>query len=128
MFATTTDIADGIAIKIADVLIAAFKVKESREPTSEEVQDLFDELTEERVAEMLGLPTSDENEVDKNVDSTDDASVEGSETEEENQASDVIKGSEKLEENTVPEVSAKVDDINKTASQKRKIDVILPPN
>jgi len=127
MFATTTtDIADGIAIKIADVLIAAFKVKESREPTSEEVQDLFDELTEERVAEMLGLPTSDENEVDKNVDSTDDASVEGSE--EENQASDVVKGSEKLEENTVPEVSAKVDDINKTTSQKRKIDVILPPN
>lgn len=45
--------ADNIASKIAEVLIQAFKGKEGREPTAEELEALFDEVTEERVEEML---------------------------------------------------------------------------
>mmetsp|Transcript_8694 Transcript_8694/g.12955 ORF Transcript_8694/g.12955 Transcript_8694/m.12955 type:complete len:122 (-) Transcript_8694:28-393(-) len=104
---STTDVADSIASRIADVLISAFKVKECREPTSEEIQDLFDELTEERVAEMLGLPSSDE---PTNIDCPDDASDEGS---------------EKSGEDIIEETKAEVLEVEiKSTTQKRKIDEI----
>lgn len=45
--------ADCIASKIATVLIDAFKVREGREPNNEEMEDLFNEITEERVQDLL---------------------------------------------------------------------------
>jgi hypothetical protein len=59
--------ADNIAVKIAEVLIQAFKDKEGREPNGEELEALFDEVTEERVAEMISGQSKHANdeEVDK---------------------------------------------------------------
>ena len=48
-------VADDIATTLANILINAFKVREGRDPTNEEIQDMFEELTEERINEMLGL-------------------------------------------------------------------------
>ena len=45
--------ADEIAKKIIDMLINAFKKRENREPTNEEVGELMDELSEERIAVLL---------------------------------------------------------------------------
>ena len=44
---------DEIAKKIIDMLINAFKKRENREPTNEEVGELMDELSEERIAVLL---------------------------------------------------------------------------
>ena len=59
--------ADNIAVKIAEVLIQAFKEKEGRDPNGEELEALFDEVTEERVAEMISGQSKHANdeEVDK---------------------------------------------------------------
>lgn len=48
------DQADNIASKIAEIMIKAFKEKEGRDPTTEEIECLFDEVTEERISAMLG--------------------------------------------------------------------------
>jgi alcohol dehydrogenase class IV len=47
--------ADDIATQLSTILINAFKERESRDPTNEEIEEMFDELTEERINEMLGL-------------------------------------------------------------------------
>lgn len=46
--------ADDIAANITKILVDAFKAKENRDPTAEELEMLLSELTEERIAEMLG--------------------------------------------------------------------------
>jgi hypothetical protein len=45
--------ADDIAAKITKMLVEAFVAKEGRTPTSEEVEDLIGEITEERIQELL---------------------------------------------------------------------------
>lgn len=46
--------ADDIAANITRILVDAFKAKENRDPTPDELDQLLSELTEERIAEMLG--------------------------------------------------------------------------
>lgn len=95
--------ADSIAAKIAEVLIQAFKGKEGREPTAEELEALFDEVTEERVAEMLNGNSPEEK--DEAVDNS-------SEDEEE----DVKDNEEDVK------VNEEVDNSNKTLSSDIKLD------
>jgi hypothetical protein len=45
--------ADDIATVIGKILIRAFTEKEGREPTSEEIEMLFEEMTEERIESLL---------------------------------------------------------------------------
>jgi hypothetical protein len=45
--------ADDIATVIGKILIKAFTEKEGREPTSEEIEMLFEEMTEERIESLL---------------------------------------------------------------------------
>jgi hypothetical protein len=47
--------ADDIASKMIGILVGKFKEREGRDPTAEEVGQLLEELTEERVAELLGM-------------------------------------------------------------------------
>ena len=51
--------ADVIASKITNILVTAFKEKENRDPTSEEVVQLLEELTEERINELLNNSSGD---------------------------------------------------------------------
>ena len=46
--------ADDIASTLIGFLVTAFKQREEREPTNEEIQELMQELTEKRIKEMLG--------------------------------------------------------------------------
>ena len=46
--------ADNIATFISGVLLKAFKDKEGRGPTPDEMESLFEELTEERINELMG--------------------------------------------------------------------------
>jgi hypothetical protein len=46
--------ADDIAQHITKLLIEAFEAKEHRKPTNEEVAELLEELTEERIAMLMG--------------------------------------------------------------------------
>ena len=48
------DDANSIAAFLLKTLIEAFKLKENREPTTDEIKSLYDELTEERIAELMG--------------------------------------------------------------------------
>jgi hypothetical protein len=45
--------ADDIATVIGKILIKAFTEKEGREPTNEEIEMLFEEMTEERIESLL---------------------------------------------------------------------------
>lgn len=51
---STQDPADMIAIQITKILIESFIKKENRQPTNDEIDDLMNELTEERVAKLMG--------------------------------------------------------------------------
>ncbi len=51
--------ADEIAKKIMELLIESFKSKENRDPTEEEIEQLRDELTAERIAQLLGQNNDD---------------------------------------------------------------------
>ena len=51
--ADSNEQADDIAKKIIDMLVEAFRAREAREPTGEEVEMMLSELTEERVASMM---------------------------------------------------------------------------
>ena len=46
--------ADDIAKHMIDVLVNAFQAREGRDPTPDEVGEMLEEMTEERIAEMLG--------------------------------------------------------------------------
>ena len=46
--------ADAIATKLTTYMIDGFTAKEGRPPTTEEIEQLFDELSPDRIAEMLG--------------------------------------------------------------------------
>ena len=52
----TRDVADSIAGDLIKILVDGFKKKEGREPDEEEIGHLLEELTEERIQEMLSLP------------------------------------------------------------------------
>lgn len=45
--------ADDIASQITAMLVDAFRKKESRDPTPEEVEQLIEEMTEERIEELF---------------------------------------------------------------------------
>lgn len=45
--------ADDVAAQITKVLVDAFKAKEGRDPTPEEVEQLIEEVTVERIEELL---------------------------------------------------------------------------
>ena len=81
--------ADDIAAEITKILVKAFVAKEGREPTTDEVQMLIEELTEERIESMLGGVLDAET---NGADSED-----GSDQEED--------GSEASEEEVVPDVA-----------------------
>lgn len=51
--------ADEIAKKIMELLIESFKSKEMRDPSEEEIEQLRDELTAERIAQLLGQSNED---------------------------------------------------------------------
>ena len=60
--------ADDIATKMIGILVAKFKEREGRDPTADEAEQLLGELTEERVAELLGMElTESEQELSKEV-------------------------------------------------------------
>lgn len=76
--------ADDIAAEITKILVKAFTSKEGREPTSDEVQMLIEELTEERIESMLsggldeeGEDSGGENESDKEGDAVSASADEG---------------------------------------------------
>jgi hypothetical protein len=46
--------ADEIASKLIELLVEGFVAKQGRAPNASEVEQLFGELTEERVAELMG--------------------------------------------------------------------------
>lgn len=52
--------ADDIASKMIGILVEKFKDKEGRDPGPEEVEQLLEELTEERVTELLGMDVQEE--------------------------------------------------------------------
>ena len=67
--------ADEIAMKIMEFLIESFKKKESRDPTEEEIEQLRDEMTAERIAQLLsnegeGDEEDEENKGDDAVETT----------------------------------------------------------
>ena len=45
--------ADEVAKKLIEMLVGAFKTRENRDPTPEEVEELMSELTEERITALL---------------------------------------------------------------------------
>ena len=47
--------ADDIATKMIGILVEKFKEREGRDPNADEVGQLLEELTEDRVAELLGM-------------------------------------------------------------------------
>lgn len=49
--------ADNIASRILEILIDGFKAKEGRDPTEEEVEQLLEEMTEERIHQLMGEET-----------------------------------------------------------------------
>eukprot|EP01031_Cornospumella_fuschlensis_P051135 gene51135-62530_t len=54
--------ADSIAAQITKMLVDAFKAKEGRDPTPEEVEQLIEEVTQERIEELLGGAVEQEQE------------------------------------------------------------------
>ena len=60
--------ADDIAAEITKILVKAFTAKEGRAPTAEEVEQLTEELTEERIESMLGGLGDDDEESAVNSD------------------------------------------------------------
>lgn len=117
--------ADDIAGKISNILISAFKTKEGRDPTNEEIENLFEELTEERINEMLtGVPviqadchTADGVDGDGNVEVMVEAGVEETKGEESCQVQKISEV-EKEESKRKDVLGAENEDSNK----KRKID------
>ncbi|RYH30712.1 hypothetical protein EON65_04365 [archaeon] len=69
--------ADDIASQITNMLVEAFKAKEGRDPTPEEVEQLIEEVTQERIEELLGATAST-----LEADAEDNSSEEGDEDQE----------------------------------------------
>ncbi len=110
--------ADNIATTITNILVGAFKLKEGRDPTNDEIEMLFEELTEERIAEMLGESVAAENISDKQIDESDDEQNDNDEEEEEVET--VALESELLE--GVPELNADNNDENlESVTKKRRL-------
>jgi len=63
-FGEQNSAADDIAAEITKILVKAFTAKEGRAPTGEEVEQLIEELTEERIESMLGGLGDDDEESD----------------------------------------------------------------
>ena len=56
--------ADNIASSLIALLIENFKKKQGRDPDNEEIEQLFEELTEERIKELLTMQDDDIKESD----------------------------------------------------------------
>ena len=91
--------ADAIAKQLISVLVEAFKGKEGRDPTAEEVEDLMSEMTEERIeALMSGKEETTVKEVEAEEDAEEEAEVEAEEEAEEEAEVEDAKGETKDEE------------------------------
>lgn len=82
------DIADQIASNLLKTLVEAFMKKEGREPNEKEIEDLLGELTEDRIAELMGQPTENDNNPDE-VD--DDSSLDDEDHDDESENEDESK-------------------------------------
>jgi hypothetical protein len=78
--------ADQIAATITRILVEAFVKREGREPSSEEVAMLLEELTEERINELFGSELQGDDKVSNLVSShiEDDSQIEDDDEEETN--------------------------------------------
>ena len=95
--------ADAIAMKLTTFMIEGFVAKEGRQPTTDEIAQLFDELTPDRIAEMLGEEsTSSHGEEEKEEEGGEDEEEE-EEGEDEAEVDEVVEEAEK-------DVNAKVDE------------------
>lgn len=108
--------ADDIAATIGKILIKAFTDKEGREPTNEEIQMLFEEMTEERLESLLnGMeePKEDDEEKD-NDDAEDEADGEAADEVEEQAAEQTATGDKEKEEHVAKDsVNAGTPETNK---------------
>lgn len=93
--------ADDIAQKLSSILISAFKDKEGRDPTNEEIGQLFEELTEERIIEMLSDEGKDDYEVKEGEDEVKEGEADQTEEQSENGEVDLEKEKSDAEETTV---------------------------
>lgn len=73
--------ADDIAATITKILVQAFTQKEGREPTSDEVQMLIEELTEERIESLLNGKEVAEGDEGSDEDAADEKEIENDEQE-----------------------------------------------
>ncbi len=80
--------ADEIAKKIMELLIESFKKKENRDPTEEEIEQLRDELTTERIAQLLGQGNEGEGDEE---DEEEDEEEEADEEDEENKGDNAVE-------------------------------------
>jgi len=112
--------ADEIAKKIMELLIESFKKKENRDPTEEEIEHLRDELTAERIAQLLGESNEEYVEGDEVCEDDEDAEVEDDDEEGE--------GEEEIEAVESDDTSKRshdcTDDIN--PDKKSKHDLSVP--
>jgi len=82
--------ADEIAMKIMEFLIESFKKKESRDPTEEEIEQLRDEMTAERIAQLLSNEGEGDEE-DEEEDEEEEEEEEADEEDEENKGDDAVE-------------------------------------
>ena len=59
--------ADVVAAQITSALIKAFKDRESRDPTPDEVEQLIEEVTEDRIMELLNANGESNSNLDKSA-------------------------------------------------------------
>ena len=90
--------ADAIATKLTTYMIDGFTAKEGRAPTTEEIEQLFDELTPDRIAEMLGEKPEVGGEEAEGEECDDDESEEEEEVDETKEATEDIAGDEETKE------------------------------
>ena len=110
--------ADAIATKLTDYMISGFTAKEGRPPTTEEIEQLFDELTPDRIAEMLGETTEaegkecdDDNDEDCDDEDAEEIDEEVDESKELN--ADAVGDKESTEKSTVIDVPTLENNENK---------------
>lgn len=74
-----TKAADDIAKHITKLLIDAFEAKENRNPTNEEIAEMLEELTEERISVLMGERegSAGDDESEEDEESLDEAEEDG---------------------------------------------------
>jgi len=109
--------ADDIAAKLIGILVGGFKMKQNRDPTESELDELLAELTEERINAMLGFSAEP---TEEGVEAEEEERDEGEEEEEEA----VADGEEAARGEAAWEEALQKDSVDKENSigNKRKVD------